>query len=216
LAEIGSLRPSPRTVVADYADDLSKALASLDGVAVNMLLARLETALRAGRGVFICGNGGSAATATHLAHDLTSAMFDMGHRPCRVVAMSDSPVQVTAIANDVAFEEVFARHLAASAQPGDLLLVLSVSGESPNLLAAARYARGHGIDVLSLVGQPSSLALLSDLAVLAGAADYGVTEDIQLSIGHMAVRQLRGVRRFTCRPSPHFTASRLQVLERTA
>ncbi len=181
-----------------------------------MLLARLETALRAGRGVYICGNGGSAATAAHLAHDLTSAMLDMGHRPCRVVAMSDSPVQLTAVANDLAFEEVFARHLAASAGPGDVLLVLSVSGESPNLLAAARYARAHGLEVLALVGQPSSLASLSDLAVLAGGADYGVSEDIQLSIGHMAVRRLRGVRRFTCRPSPHFTASRLQVLERTA
>lgn len=184
----------------------------MDVSCVNSLLTRLDAVIQAGRGLFLCGNGGSAATAMHLAHDLSAAALDMGHAPCRVQALSDSPVRLTAIANDTAYEQIFTRQLAASAVPGDALLVLSVSGESPNVVAAARYARTAGLQVLVVVGRPSTLADLGDVAVVAGGGDYGVSEDIQLSIGHMAVRMLRRVRRFTCaQPAPLATPSQLTL-----
>jgi len=202
-------------VAASYAHELSSAFDAMDVSCVNSLLTRLTAVIQEGRGLFLCGNGGSAATAMHIAYDLSAAALDMGHTPCRVHALSDSPVRVTAIANDMAYEDTFARQLAASLMPGDALLVLSVSGESPNVVAAAKHARESGLEVLAVVGQPSTLGTLGDVTVVAGGGDYGLSEDIQLSIGHMAVRMLRRVRRFTCSPPPSLAGSPQRSLVRS-
>jgi D-sedoheptulose 7-phosphate isomerase len=81
------------------------------------------------------------------------------------------------------------------------VLLISVSGESPNLIRAAETTRELGVTVLSLVGQPSRLVSLSDQAVVVGERDYGLCEDLHLAVNHVAVRILRGVRRFECSPS---------------
>lgn len=184
------------SVVKQYLTDLSSAIDRIDQAALAELAAELCEAITAGRRVFIAGNGGSAAAASHMASDWSAWMpvpGDEAGRPLpTVVALNDNIARVTAIANDFRYEEVFSRQIDGRGRAGDVLLVLSVSGGSPNLVQAARLARRQGMTVLSVLGHRGSVAAESDRVVVLGAGDYGVTEDLHLAVNHMVVRLLDG------------------------
>jgi len=180
-----------QTVVKQYVDDLTLALAQLETGALTELLETLIRALHEGGRVFVAGNGGSSTAAIHIANDLMMASTTLGSAP-QVIAMTENIARVTAIANDFSYDEIFSRQLAGWGRPGDVLLLLSVSGHSPNLVKAARAGRELGMTVLAALGNAGELALLADRLVIFGLADYGLTEDLHVALGHMAVRVLRG------------------------
>jgi D-sedoheptulose 7-phosphate isomerase len=119
--------------------------------AVERAAAALGECLAHGGTVFACGNGGSAADAQHLVAELVGR-FRVERRPLPAVALAANTATMTALANDYAFEQVFARELAALARPGDLLVAISTSGRSANVLAAARVARARDVTVTALTG----------------------------------------------------------------
>lgn len=184
--------------VGHYVGDLKTALDRLPGVGIPEFIHDLTQALLAGRGVFIAGNGGSATIASHMAADVTAALDGLGAgiRPT-VHCLNDNMARLTAIANDFSYREVFAQQLYSLSGEGDVLILVSVSGQSENILAAAEAGRKLDMRTLALVGQQGALSQLSDRAVVVGDADYGLTEDLCLAINHMTVRVLRGVRAVT-------------------
>ncbi len=183
--------PAVTTVVKQYVDDLTLALAQLETGALTDLLEALVVALRRGGRVFVAGNGGSSTAAIHIASDLMAAADPLGGAP-QVVALTENIARVTAIANDFSYDEIFSRQLTGWGRPRDVVLLLSVSGQSANLVRAARAGRELGMTVLAALGNPGEVARLADRSVVFGQADYGLTEDLHVALGHMAVRVLRG------------------------
>lgn len=179
--------------VSRYMRDLSELALRLDAQATGRAAQEIVETVRAGHAVFVAGNGGSASTAGHIACDLLGTCRASGHPKARVIAMADNAATLTAFANDYGYEEVFAYQLGLQAEPGDLLLLLSVSGESPNLVRAAQTARGLGMRVVAWTGAAgSALEKHCDACVNVGSDDYGLTEDLHLALNHVVSRLLNG------------------------
>lgn len=144
---------SPTREVAErYLAELAALLASLDLDAIEAVVACLRRARDRGATVFLAGNGGSAATATHWANDLGKATKRSGRAPIRVMCLSDNVPWLTALANDEGYDRVFAGQLENFATPGDVLVAISASGNSPNLIEAVRMATARGVETAALVG----------------------------------------------------------------
>jgi D-sedoheptulose 7-phosphate isomerase len=178
-------------VVKSYVDDLTLALAQLEVGSLADVVDALALAMRAGRRVAVAGNGGSSTAAIHIASDLMAAAQTL-EATSQAVALTENIARVTAIANDYSYDEIFSRQLPGWGRPDDVLLLLSVSGRSANLVRAAETGRGLGMTVLAALGNAGDLAALSDRHVVFGQADYGLTEDLHVSLGHMTVRVLGG------------------------
>jgi D-sedoheptulose 7-phosphate isomerase len=147
---------------------------------------------RDGGTIFVLGNGGSAATASHLACDLAKNTRATGLPPFRVLALTDNVPQLTAWANDHSFACVFAEQLRALMRPGDLVLAISASGNSPNVVAAVEYARANGATTLALTSQNGGqLRALADLAVHVPTDDIELVEDAHMVIAHSLCVALR-------------------------
>ena len=147
----------------------------------------LTEALRADGTILLCGNGGSAADAQHLAAELVGRLDAGGdRRPLAAVALTTDTSVLTAVGNDFGFEEVFARQVAALARPGDVLVCLSTSGRSANVLRAARAARERDIRVVALVGpEPSALDQVADVILHAPGDTSGRIQQAHITLGHL-------------------------------
>ncbi|MEV8038940.1 SIS domain-containing protein [Streptomyces sp. NPDC086182] len=177
-----------------YVNDLARALARLDLKLLDDAIEMVASRIREGRGVFVVGNGGSSSVAEHMACDWQAAAWQAGHGPREISSLTENTARITAIANDYSYEAIFEQQLVERCHAGDLLVCLSVSGTSVNVLRAASSARERGVAVLSLVGRPSPVSELSDLAVhLDIYGDYGLTEDLQSLFTHMVARDVRKV-----------------------
>ena len=177
-----------------YRAESTAALNAVDLVSVMAVVDALLAVREAGRTVFIVGNGGSAATASHMATDLMfgSLLVDP---PLRVIALTDSQAIITATGNDVDFVQIFARQLSRLAKPGDLLLVVSASGNSPNILACVDTAKAMNVMVAGFTGfDGGKLATMVDLLIHVPTriGAYGPVEDAHLAVNHMIVEQLKG------------------------
>lgn len=184
-------------VVAGYLTDLADLLERIDPAAASAAVDRIAEAVRSGRRVFVAGNGGSAATASHMANDLNAS----GQAAClagQAICLNDSVSALTAIGNDHGYDEVFAVQLQRLAASDDLLVLLSVSGDSLNIVRAATSARELGLGVVGLLGQPGALADLSDITFVAHSPDYGLVEDLHLAVNHMLCRAVRGISSHSC------------------
>lgn len=158
---------------------------------------------RAGGTLFVLGNGGSAATASHLACDLAKNVRAAGCPPFRVVALTDNVPLLTAWGNDDGYATVFAEQLAALVRPGDLVLAISASGNSPNVLAALAHARAAGATTLGLSGRRGGrLRALCDLAVLVPADTIEQVEDAHMIVAHSMCVALRERLRAEAAPEP--------------
>nr|BCX01489.1 MAG: phosphoheptose isomerase [Bacteroidota bacterium] len=174
-----------RAFIREYLNGFQLCLASLDAAEVERLLEILEQAYCEDRTVFVLGNGGSAATAAHMACDLTkNAIPD---RPgLRVLALPEQVPYLTALANDTGYERVFAEMLRLWARPGDVVIVISGSGNSPNVLEAIRTARQIGATVVGLLGFDGGQArTLVDHCVHVRADHYGYVEDAHMVLNHL-------------------------------
>lgn len=167
-----------------YRDEELKAWQALDLKSVAAVAARVEKARDEGKQVFLAGNGGSAATASHLAVDWCKTAAAPGRPLLRCQSLCDNAAFMTAVGNDISYDAVFSRQLENFIAKGDLLVLISGSGNSPNVLEAAKLARGRGADVAAFVGfDGGRLKALADLVVHVKSSQYGVVEDLHLAAG---------------------------------
>lgn len=174
--------------VADYLDRLSVSLAEIPREDIAGLGELLYRAYHLGAAVFIVGNGGSASTASHMAADLAKNTIGPQMRRFRVMSLNDNMSLLTALANDEGYENVFREQLVNLINPGDVLIVISASGNSPNVLRAVEYAKSRHAQTVGLLGFDGGRALgLVDHPILVRSRDYGVIEDAHLVLNHILV-----------------------------
>jgi D-sedoheptulose 7-phosphate isomerase len=172
--------------VKGYIDSLRNVLSRLEPDDLVGVIEALEQAYGEGAQVFLAGNGGSAATALHMATDLMKGVRKAGSQGFRVISLTDNVATITAIANDEAYEEVFAGQLLELADPGDLLIVLSGSGNSPNIIRAIEAAKQMRVKTVGFLGMGGGRAAkMVDLAVIVPADEYGPVEDAHLVFDHL-------------------------------
>lgn len=185
--------PEAAQVASVYFTQIAELAQRVNTGAVGAVAQLVVDTIHRGRTVFVGGNGGSASTAGHVVCDLIGNCLSAGVRRGRVVGLSDNPGVVTALANDIGFEDVFLCQVHLMAVTDDLLLLFSVSGESPNLIRAARAAQAGGVRVAAVVGRSgASLTRYADAAVCLDTNDYGLAEDLQLALNHIIARLLNG------------------------
>ena len=173
--------------ITDYVRAQKTALDSISADGVAQLIEKLRAALREDRQIFVFGNGGSAANASHFATDLGKGASDKVGKPFRVLSLNDNASWMTALGNDYAYDQVFVRQLKNYGKPGDLLLTMSVSGNSPNLVKALEWAKQNGLVSVALVGaKRGRLAELADQVIVVNDTHYGRVEDAHMGICHMA------------------------------
>jgi D-sedoheptulose 7-phosphate isomerase len=174
----------------EYFDGLKAVMDRVDVGQVAAFVAELERAYREDRQVFIVGNGGSAATASHMACDLAKTVLgktpDPTTRRFRVMSLTDNVPLMTAIANDLGYEHVFTEQLVLFARRGDLLVVVTGSGNSPNVVNAVRMARAMGLRTTGLLGFDGGQVLpLLDTPLLIPDLRYGFVEDLHMVLDHL-------------------------------
>jgi D-sedoheptulose 7-phosphate isomerase len=186
------VEPSIKT----YFFKINESFNKLTQTSVNDALFALSLTINSNRTIWIAGNGGSAATASHFATDLSRCNNKNGD-PVKGISLSDNPSLITAIGNDFGFDFIFSKQLSNLAVRGDLLVTLSASGNSRNLLLAMNWARANGVKNLALTGFDGGQAkLLADISLHVPTAqgEYGVAEDAQSILCHYLSSQFRKVR----------------------
>ncbi|HEX2280621.1 MAG TPA: SIS domain-containing protein [Thermomicrobiales bacterium] len=171
----------------DRARALSTILALLatNSHQISRAAAIIAGALATGHLVMVCGNGGSAAEAQHLAGELVGR-FRREREPWPVLALTADSAVLTAVANDYGYETVFARQVAAFGHQGDVLVGISTSGDSPNVVNAACQARERGMSVIALTGrEPTRLGLFSDVAIAVPATETALVQEVHSVLVHL-------------------------------
>jgi D-sedoheptulose 7-phosphate isomerase len=170
----------------EYIKAQQAALDTIPVKQVSEIIQKFKDAWKEDRQIFVFGNGGSAANASHFVTDLGKGASDKMSKPFRCLSLNDNTPWMTALGNDYSYNEVFSRQLANFARPGDLVLTMSVSGSSPNLVAAVEWAKKQGIYTIALVGgKRGKLAEIADFVVVADSTHYGRVEDVHMGICHM-------------------------------
>lgn len=168
-----------------YLTELEQVIRNLSRDEVRAVADALMQAWREGRTIFIIGNGGSAATASHMMNDLNKFTRVEGRPRFRAVALTDNVPWMTAVGNDQSYAEVFLEPLLNLMQPGDYVIAISASGNSPNVVKACEYAKSLGGTVIGFVGRPGGrLAQLADYKVVAPSDRIGQQEDVHMILDH--------------------------------
>ena len=177
-----------------YMENLSRVLLETPLEELAQAMEIFEQALVKRSQVFVAGNGGSASTASHMVNDFMKGVAKDGGRGLRVVCLSDSVAVITAIANDHEYTEIFSGQLAELAQPDDVLVIFSGSGNSPNVVRAALEARKLKMTTVAFLGMGGGrLSQLVDVSVVVPSDEYGPIEDVHLAFNHLATSYLRGL-----------------------
>ena len=172
--------------VADYIAKQKAALDSIPTAEVVALIEKLRVALNEDRQIFVFGNGGSASNASHFATDLGKGSSDKLGKRFRILSLNDNVSWMTALGNDYSYDDIYLRQLENYARPGDIVLTMSVSGNSPNLVKAFQWAKTHGLHTVALVGgKRGKLAEIADQTLVVNDTHYGRAEDGQMGICHM-------------------------------
>jgi D-sedoheptulose 7-phosphate isomerase len=136
--------------------------------------------------VLLCGNGGSAADCQHMAAELVGRLTNEKDRPgLPAIALTTDTSFLTAYPNDVGFDGVFARQVQALGSPGDILIAISTSGRSRNVLTAVEEARGKGLSIVGLLGEDGPLATAADIAIRVPTNDTQVIQQVHLAVEHL-------------------------------
>lgn len=175
-----------------YFDQLAKASATLDETRMDMATELLSVAYENRKTIYACGNGGSAAISNHLHCDhLKGVQTDTDLRP-RVISLSSNLETITAIANDISYDDVFSYQLKSLADSGDILITVSSSGNSENIVKAAQWAKENGLIVIAMTGfDGGRSAELADVNLHIDADNYGVIEDVHQSLMHILAQYVR-------------------------
>ena len=186
-----SAATSMREVIAAYAQTLNRALAMEAMDTVPMLAEALRRCWAEGRTVYLCGNGGSAGNAIHLANDLLYGAGVAHGGGLKAEALSANPAVLTCLANDLGYENIYAEQLRVKAEAGDVLIVLSGSGNSPNVVKALEVGSDRGMTTFAIVGYSGGACkTLARHAIHFPIDDMQIAEDLQLVVGHMCMQWL--------------------------
>lgn len=182
---------SPSDLILDYSSRLQALLEASDWSSVNLLAQDMLRCWREKRQVFFCGNGGSAGNAIHLANDFLYGIAKKTGAGLRVQALSANSAVITCLANDIGYESIFSEQLAVQAQAGDLLVALSGSGNSPNILRVIEQAKAMNVKSYAILGFTGGKCKdLVDVPIHFSVNDMQIAEDMQLIVGHMMMQYL--------------------------
>lgn len=177
---------SDRSRVENYLTDLHQILPQLDRIRLAEAIALLRSARTAGKTIYICGNGGSAAIASQMVVDMVKGASLRKKKRFKMVGLTDNIATITAYANDEGYERVFVEPLKNFAQAGDILIGLSGSGNSPNILTAVAYARSIGVTTIGLTSSAQgTLRGAVDLALTVPSTHMGRLEDCFFIMTHV-------------------------------
>lgn len=170
----------------EYKTELKRTIDSIDLPKVEQAIEWFREARQNGRHIFVCGNGGSASTASHFACDIVKGASFGREQRFRIMALTDSLPTITAYSNDVSYECAFAEQLKNFAQAEDIVMMISGSGNSPNVLAAAETAKSLGCKTVALTGRNGGkLGAAADLNIQVPVPHMGRIEDAHMIICHM-------------------------------
>jgi phosphoheptose isomerase len=176
----------------DYASELARAASTVDQASLDRAASTLLDAYMRGARVFSCGNGGSAAIANHMQCDQVKGLRTGTDLTPRFVSLSSNVEVLTAIANDLAYEDVFTYQLQSQSEPGDVLIAVSSSGRSPNIVRVLTWARDNGVATIALTGFSGGGArTVADVAIHVDSTNYGIIEDLHQAITHALAQFLR-------------------------
>lgn len=177
---------SPMTFPQKYRDELLKTIDAIDLDKVQQAIDIFIEARDRGRHIFVCGNGGSASTASHFVTDMVKGASYNADTRFRIMSLVDSIPTLTAYSNDVSYECVFAEQLKNFAQPGDVVVAVSGSGNSPNVLYAVEYANSAGCTTVALTGRDGGrLGPMAKLNIQVSHPHMGRIEDAHMIVLHM-------------------------------
>jgi D-sedoheptulose 7-phosphate isomerase len=176
--------------ISDYLRAQKAAHDSIPAEGVAEIVGKLRRAFLEDRQIFVFGNGGSAANASHFATDLGKGASDKlklkSKSRFRVLCLNDNVSWMTALANDYSYEDVFVGQLQNYARSGDLVIGISVSGNSPNCVKAFDWAKNNGVHTVALVGaKRGRMAEIADQSIVIADTHYGRVEDVQMAICHL-------------------------------
>jgi D-sedoheptulose 7-phosphate isomerase/D-glycero-D-manno-heptose 1,7-bisphosphate phosphatase len=175
-----------------YVEETARAASSIEPASLDRAAAILLGAYTSGARVFSCGNGGSAAIANHLQCDHVKGVRTATDLTPSVVSLSASVELITAIANDMAYEDVFVYQLQSQSRPGDVLIVISSSGRSPNIVRALTWARDHGLRTIALTGfEGGDARAVAEVTIHVDGTNYGIVEDLHQAIMHALAQYIR-------------------------
>ena len=175
-----------------YFTKIKEAAASVDREKLAQAVGILSTVYSEGGMVYSCGNGGSAAIANHLVCDHCKLVQTDTELTPRIYSLSNSIEFITAIGNDISYDEIFIYQLRSLSKPGDALISISSSGNSENIVRAALWAKDNGIPVISMTGfKGGRSSTLADVNLHVNADNYGVIEDVHQAMMHLIAQYIR-------------------------
>jgi phosphoheptose isomerase len=175
-----------------YAQETARAVGSIEPTALDRAAAILLEAYTRGAAVFSCGNGGSASIANHMQCDHVKGIRTATDLAPRVVSLDANIELLTAIANDLGYENVFAYQLQSQSGPGDVLIAVSSSGRSPNIVRALRWACDHSLRTIALTGfGGGDSRAVAEVAIHVDCTNYGIVEDLHQTIMHALAQYIR-------------------------
>ncbi len=177
------------TFLEAYRKDLFPAIEAIDPVEFQKVVDLLIEAYRGDKQIFMMGNGGSAGTANHFVCDFgKNAVQDPAKRRFRILSLSDNVEQITAFGNDLDFSEIFRQQLINLMNPGDLLIAVSASGNSPDLVKACEYARERGAKQVAMAGfDGGEIKDFADAKLIVPLSSYELIEDVHMVLCHMII-----------------------------
>jgi len=176
----------------EYLAGLRSCIDEIEGQNVAIVAEAIYRTYLTSRQIFIFGNGGSAATAAHMVCDLRKGAAVPGRRRIKAYNLSDNIPMLTAVGNDIDYESVFVEQLIDNIEKGDIALGISASGNSPNVLAAIRYAHEKGATTIGFTGfGGGKLRHMADISINLSCRDYGQVEDMHLSLEHIITCMVR-------------------------
>jgi len=177
---------SKQSLVNTYIRGIKDSLERLNPDRVERIVDVIWSAFIDNKQVFIMGNGGSASTASHFACDLGKGTVVEGMKRLRVICLNDNMAMITAFSNDIDYAEVFKEQLINLMNPDDVVIAITVSGNSPNILRAVEYARKNDAVSIGFIGfSGGKLSPLVDEKIVINSSNYGCVEDIHLILAHM-------------------------------
>jgi D-sedoheptulose 7-phosphate isomerase len=181
-----------------YRQEIIRSWSTIDAAAVSAAARILQDCIDRDGIIYACGNGGSAAIANHLLCDFQKGIqTDTSAKP-RVVSLSSNLEIITAIGNDIGFEDIFVYQLRTMARPGDVMMTISASGNSENVVRAVEWAKANGVPTIALVGFAGGRSgALADVTIHVAAENYGTVEDLHQSMMHLFAQYLRQSRMST-------------------
>jgi phosphoheptose isomerase len=175
-----------------YADEVSRAAKTIEPEALDRAAAILLQAYQRGARLFSCGNGGSASIANHMQCDHAKGVRAATDLVPRVFSLSSNVELLTALANDTGFENVFVHQLQSQSEPGDVLVAVSSSGRSPNIVRALAWARDSGLRTIAITGFDGGAArAAAEVSVHVDCTNYGIVEDLHQGIMHALAQFIR-------------------------